>query len=330
MSCAELQVWSRCDADASGAVARALWEERSLVRTWCMRGTLHLLTPRQLSTYASAFDPDDYYNSTWMRAFKLTAGDMARIQEAVVESLDGHAMTRRQLADAVAARVGERLGARLKSSWGELLKPAARRGLIVNGPSRGQEITYVRADQWVGGLALEDRAEARKELLRGYLRAYGPATKKDYARWLGIRPMRPINETFSQLGSEIAEVKVADRSMFALREDLGELGGSPPLAEGPPVRLLGGFDCYLLGHADRDHLATGEQRPLIYRTAGWVSPTVLVGGVVRGIWEHGLESGQLAIRVSPFGRLSPSELGGLRAEAERLAHFFDRPLALYT
>lgn len=255
---------------------------------------------------------------------------MARLQEAVVECLDGRALTRRQLSDAVGARVGERLSARLKSSWGELLKPAARRGLIVNGPNRGQEITYVRADQWLKGLALEDRTEARKELLRGYLRAYGPATKQDYVRWLGMRLMRPINETFSQLGSEIAEVKVNDRWMFALREDLDELSGSPPFAEGPPVQLLGGFDCYLLGHADRDHLATAEQRPLIYRTAGWVSPTVLVGGVVRGIWEHGLESGRLAVRVTPFGRLSPSELGGLRAEAQRLARFFDRPLALYT
>jgi Winged helix DNA-binding domain len=188
---------------------------------------------------------------------------MARIEEAVVESLDGHALTRRQLADAVAARVGERLGTRLKSSWGELLKPAARRGLIVNGPSRGQEITYVRADQWLTGLALEVRTNARKELLRGYLRAYGPATKKDYARWLGMRPMRPINETFSQRGSEITEVNVSDRSMFALREDLDELAGSPPFAEGRLVQLLGGFDCYLLGHADRDHLATAEQRPLI-------------------------------------------------------------------
>lgn len=75
-----------------------------------MRGTLHLLTPRQLSAYASAFDPDDYYGSTWLRAFEVTAADMARIQEAVVESLDGHALTRRQLADAVTARVGERPG----------------------------------------------------------------------------------------------------------------------------------------------------------------------------------------------------------------------------
>ena len=58
MGTTELQVGVRVTgaSAAGGAVARALWEERSLVRVWCMRGTLHLLTPEQFALYASAFD----------------------------------------------------------------------------------------------------------------------------------------------------------------------------------------------------------------------------------------------------------------------------------
>src|SRR5207302_8832238 len=49
MGTTDLQVWARSATPAAGGVARALWEDRSLVRTWCMRGTLHLLTPAQLA-----------------------------------------------------------------------------------------------------------------------------------------------------------------------------------------------------------------------------------------------------------------------------------------
>ena len=58
MGTTDLQVGVRVPSAvaSAGVVARALWEERSLVRVWCMRGSLHLLTPEQFAVYASAFD----------------------------------------------------------------------------------------------------------------------------------------------------------------------------------------------------------------------------------------------------------------------------------
>ncbi len=182
MSCAELPDWARRDDATAESVPRALWEERSLVRTWCMRGTLHLLTPEQLGLYAAAFDPDALYDAQWLRYFELTADDMEQVRSAVCWALDaGEAMSRRQLADAVSDRLEPRLATRLRSGWGELLKPIARRGLIVNGPGRGQEITYVRTDRWLGVVPRVEPAEARIEWLRRYLCAYAPATRQDYA-----------------------------------------------------------------------------------------------------------------------------------------------------
>ena len=339
MGTTDLQVGARVAGlrASAGAVPRALWEERSLVRVWCMRGTLHLLTPEQFALYASQFDPAGQYNAQWQRYFEVSAGDLAALYAAMAEALaDGEPLTRRELGEAVTARAGARLGARLGSSWGELLKPAARRGLFVNGPPRGAETTYVRTDRWLPGFALLPAETAGPELLRRYLRAYGPASPEDYARWLGVRQVGRVRAVLARLGEEVTEVAVGSRRLHALAADVAELcagGGGADGAggAGPVVRLLPAFDTYVLGHADRDHQVDPARRPQVYRTAGWISPTVLAGGRVVGTWEHRLESDRLEVRVTPFEDLMDGPTrAALEAEAERLATFFARPLSLYT
>jgi hypothetical protein len=334
MSTTDLQVWARGEpaTAAAGAVTRALWEERSVVRTWCMRGTLHLLTPEQLGLYASSFDPASQYTSSWFRNFEVTAEEMEQLFAALGRALeDGQPRTRRELAESVTSVAGERLGSRLRSGWGELLKPAARRGLLVNGPSRGQEVTFVRVDLWLGALPTFTPETARRELLRRYLHAYGPADRDDYARWLGTRLRGATSEALRGLGPDVAEVRVAGRGLHVLTADLAELAGDGDgAAAGEPVRLLAAFDPYVLSHANRDHLLDAEHRPLVYRTAGWVSPTVLAGGRIVGTWEHAIEGGSLAVRVRPFVRLSAALRASVRSEAARLAAHFDRRLDLYT
>jgi uncharacterized protein YcaQ len=333
MGTTELQVGARVASvvASSGVVARALWEERSLVRVWCMRGTLHLLTPSQFGLYAGAFDPAAQYDATWHRYFEVTTDDMAALYEAFGEALEaGTPLTRRELGAAVTARAGSRLGARLGSSWGELLKPAARRGLFVNGPNRGSETTYVRTDRWLPGFSVSPSPEAaRREWLRRYLHSYGPASAEDYARWLGVRQVGRTRARLRDLGAEVTEVAVGGRRPYALAADVAELSRADAGAESP-VRLLPAFDPYVLGHANRDHLVQAAHRPQVYRTAGWISPTVLAGGRVVGTWEHRMDSDRLEVRVTPFEALSGAARAGVEAEAERLAAFFERPLALYT
>jgi hypothetical protein len=341
MSTTDLQVWARSETPDRGGVARALWEERSLVRTWCVRGTLHLLTPEQLRLYAAAFDPSIYSSAVWLRNFQVTAEEMEALHEALAAALaGGEPMTRRELGQAVAARAGEHLGDRLASSWGELLKPSARRGLFVNGPNRGQETTYVLAESWLGGSGDGAGAgagaggwaaeAARVEWLRRYLRSYGPASTRDYARWLGVRVMGPIIAAVAALGAEVTEVRVDGRRLLALSADVEALTGGGGFDAGPAVSLLPAFDTYVLGHADRDHLVAAEHRPLVYRTAGWVSPTVLSGGRIAAVWEHRVEGAELAVRVTPFERLDAATRRGVAEEAERLAAFFEKRPALYT
>jgi Winged helix DNA-binding domain len=189
----------------------------------------------------------------------------------------------------------------------------------------------VRTDRWLPGFtATAPSEEARLEWLRRYLRSYGPATAEDYARWLGVRRLGPIRALLARLGDEVCDVRVGRRRMHALTADVAELRSGPGGGPDEPLRLLPAFDTYLLGHANRDHLVDAARRPQVYRTAGWITPTVLAAGRIVGTWEHRQEGERLEVRVTPFEALSPVQRAGVEAEAERLATYFDRPLSLYT
>jgi hypothetical protein len=129
---------------------------------------------------------------------------------------------------------------------------------------------------------------------------------------------------FAELGSDVTEAVVGGRRQHVDVPELSAAGCSSS------VRLLPASDTYVLGHADRDHLVDAERRPLVYRTAGSISPTVLASRRVVGTWQHRLEDGRVEVRVAPFEALDAAQRAGVEAEAERLAAYFERPLSLYT
>jgi hypothetical protein len=94
------------------------------------------------------------------------------------------------------------------------------------------------------------------------------------------------------------------------------------------VRLLGPFDTWVLGHADRSHLFTDAERPLVSRAAGWISAVVLRGGRVGGTWTYKKGARGLEVGVELLAPLSAAGRRQLEADAERLAQFLGAPLAL--
>src|SRR5690242_62126 len=103
LSSAELTLWARIEGLERGAVQRALWEERRLVKTWAMRGTLHLLAADELHLWHAALATSRRYlrPSAWKKYFGVTMKDLDRLTEAIGKALDGQVMTREELARAV-------------------------------------------------------------------------------------------------------------------------------------------------------------------------------------------------------------------------------------
>lgn len=125
-SSAELAVRVRREASRPGEVGRALSQGR-LIKTWAMRGTLHLLTPKEGAAFLSLIAAGrSWERPSWQRYFGATTELMDRLRRTAREALDGTVLTRDELVAAVTARRGlGHIGEALRSGWGTLLKPLA-------------------------------------------------------------------------------------------------------------------------------------------------------------------------------------------------------------
>lgn len=315
MSAAELQVAVRADCSVQD-VRAALWKDKKLVKTWLMRGTLHLIPAEDLPLFTAAMHTHWLRTrNAWLAYVQLNEADFTELIDAIGQALDGQALTRDELIARVGKGRSERVHAVLKSGWGGILKPVARSGLLCFGPSRGQSVTFVRPRQWLGTWRDVDPEAALVEVARRYLRAYGPATRNDFARWFGTWS-GVANAAWAGLAKELVAVSIEGRRADLPAADLDQISADTPE---PSVRLLPNFDPYLLGHVNRDHLFASEHRARVSRTAGWISAVVLVDGRVVATWTHAVAKGALTVTVDPFRKLSPSTLKGVRASVDSLA-----------
>ena len=323
-SSAELAIRVRRQRSRHGEVGRALRDGR-LIKTWAMRGTLHLLTPEEAGTFLSLMASGrSWERPSWQRYFGVTPKQMEALRRAVRVALEGGPLTRDELGAAVSAHRGLRhVGEALRSSWGTLLKPLAWHGDLCCGPSQGSRVTFTRPEdassRWRG---LPDPDQAAPVAIVSYLRAYGPATIDAFGNWLagGWFGKRQLKTWFGALEQRLAEVDLDGERAHVLAEDIDELASVSPTTA---VRLLPGFDQYVLGPGTGDgHVVPTSRRAAVSRQAGWISPVVVVGGVVCGTWEL---DGDRA-RIAWFREAGRLPRNALQTELARLSSIVDRDL----
>jgi hypothetical protein len=319
LSAAELSIGARSETESPASIRDQLWESRALVKTWAMRGTLHLLPADELPLYMAAVRRRSAARQrTWEKYFGVPYDAQAELVEAVAAELDGRCLTRAELAEGVVRRLGWVRREQMLSGWGTFLGLPARHGKLCFGPSLGSSVRFVRADQWIGGWREVDEEQARREVLRRYLRVNGPAVRRDFQTWLGATAATPA---WRDLEPELVEVSVEGTRGWLLAEDLEALQRA---RMGEDVRLLPFFDHYLLTHVARRHLIPDEHKAKLYRTAGWVTPSVLIRGRVAGTWD--LAGG--VVTVTEFRPLNARERRGVDREVERLGHFLGASVRL--
>ena len=252
-SSAELAVRVRRQMSQPGEVSHALSEGR-LIKTWAMRGALHLLTPEDAGAFLSLMAAGrSWERPSWQRYFGVTPEQLDVLRQAVREALDGRILTREELVAAVTARRGlAHVGEALRSGWGTLLKPLAWQGDLCFGPSRGNRVTFTRPEaassRWAGVPAPD---EAAPVAIAAYFSTYGPANIDAFGNWLagGWFGKRRLRTWFGALGDRMGEVEVDGEPAHVLAEDLEELASTRPTEA---VRLLPGFDQYLVGPGTAD------------------------------------------------------------------------------
>lgn len=313
MSSAELSLHARVDGLEPDAVSRLLWEERSLYKTWAMRGTLHLLPAAERGLWTAALSTHRREESrAWLNGFKTSREQIQRLLDAVAEALRDAQLTRGELGDAVTAITGDpELGERVQGSWGPFLKPSAFRGDLCFAPSAGQNVRFTHPDRWLGPAEPHEPEVALRDVVRRYLGAYGPATREDLARWWSGVTAAGARRLLEEVGEA---VDVEGVTAYLLPEHVAEAAAAEPAG---CVRLLPAFDPYVAGAPRAGYgIFPAERRDEIYRQAGWLTPVIVRDGAIAGVFRYDRRGGALEVALEPWQRLPRKPL---RAEAERFA-----------
>jgi hypothetical protein len=323
MPAAELQIAVRVDCGVED-VRDALWKRKSLVKTWLMRGTLHLARATDLPVFTAAMGKRWIkVNNAWLKFFNVTEDEVWKLTDDIGDALDGTPKTREQVIDAVARGRPDRIKEALRSGWGGMLKPAARNGRLCFGPSRGQSVTFVSPQRWLAGWREVEPEPALVEMARRHVHTYGPANKDDFTYWWGNWSGVGV-AAWAGLKDDLVPVSVEGWRAHVLRADLKRIAATPRAKS--RVQLLPNFDPYLMGHAKRDHLFDRAHSSKVSRTAGWISPVILVGGRVHGVWAYVLNKQRMSVTLKPFDSLPQRVIAEAEARAESIARSLDAKL----
>ena len=328
-SSAEAAIWLRTGGAVGPAdVRRALAEERTLVKTWTLRGTLHLVPAEDMPMWAAALGTRSFPRPrSWYEYHGITPADMATLETVVPQVLSGTPMTRDELATAVAERAGRpELAEHLRSGWGAVLKPMAARGQLAFGPPSGRNVTFVAPAAWLGEWTPMKPTEATAVLVRRILDGYGPLSLDELTRWTAL-DRAVVRVALTDLGDELIELDTEGHIGWVTTARAAALASAAP---SQAVRLLPGFDPYVVGSLRQLDLLLPSPRlkSAISRASGWISPVLMDGGRFVGTWTQEFTGGRLAITITPFGRLRSGVREAAEVEAARWADYAATPLNL--
>lgn len=296
-------------------VEAALYRRRSLVKLWGQRATLHLYASTDWPLLHAAQSGE---MSWWARRAEKQGGP------------DGYRATLRQLA-ALAEERGVISRSDLASGnvdlddalsqWGGAFKDLAWAGIVCHAERRNGRAHFAHRSHWLPDLPWDPPTgdQANRELVRRYLHAFGPASAADVAHWRGATA-RDVSRHLESMGNEIAPVGQGTR-LLMLREDLHLLDEDPP-PDGWPARLLGRFDPTLLAHKNKGWIVDGEDYSRVWKTAGHIDATVVLGGRIAGTWRYDRGSSGLTVMIAPFASVENEQKQALCGLANQAATFF--------
>ncbi len=310
-SAAVLQIRARSKDTTEAGIRAQLDQDRSLVKLWAQRATLHLLCIDDLPMILALRRRFTDRYRQWLMSEGLTSVQVDRLSHAICETLMTEPHSRADLSASLAPKLGDWAKPWLEHSWGGAIKLASTLGLVCQGPRRAGETTFVRLDQWVD-LPGDGDADLMGALVRRYLRAFGPATAQDFAKFSGLG-VGDARAALSKLARELLAVSVDGQQSFALKEDEDELRAADAPAD--RITVLPHFDPYLLGHAETGQFLAPRFRKRVYRIAGWIAPTILRGGKVIATWQPKRQGGRRwSVDIMPFERFG--KLPARRAERQ--------------
>lgn len=305
-------------ADVEQAIA-----DRSVVRTWFMRGTLHFVPGEDLRWMLQLMAP--YMRRLLERGIsynrlELDEEIIARSNAAIVSALQGGMqLTRGELAEAL-ARAGI-ASEGLQRSF--LIQYAQVESLICYATPRGKQATFALIDEWVPSTPPLERDEALATFAWRYFTSHGPATLHDFAFWSGLT-ITEARAGLEMVQSELLHETIDERTYWFAPSALSATESEPG------AHLLPNYDEYMVGYTDRsaifDEANTGKLHA--HARGGILTNTIVVNGQVFGTWTRTIKKNSIAIEPHLVLPLSEAECQAVASAAERYGAFLGRSVTI--
>lgn len=295
-----------------GWIERELLPAGCLIKSWTVRHTLHTMVESKFELLRTALEKESYeaFLSWCIRAHGEAPDAVEDRNRRILEALSEGPLTRAQLHQ----RIPE-FKEMAWTGWGADVKGLAILGHLAMCSHRG-ETTFFRREPISLGLTAR---EARAEVLRHYLRTYGPASKADFGYWYGGY-VGPVNEAWADVLPEMVPVEVDGRNGLYVLADCPDVGDLPNI---PKVRFLAKFDTLLLGHKDKSLYLRPELQGRVFRKAGQIEAAIMVRGEIEGTWRAKQISRMVEFSIERWPeKWSASIAAALDGEAARQARAF--------
>jgi hypothetical protein len=318
LSAAGLALRARTEGLTSRDVDRARLVDRSIVLTWAMRGTLHLIAAQDYSWLQPlVIEPRIANAHRRLKEEGVPADQPAKAVGLIARMLEREGPL-------IRSEVAERLSRQGIRTEGQaiahLVWLAAAQGVICYGPDREGEQCFVLVRDWLGKQKPMEPEAALADLAVRYLAAHAPATPADMAFWSGLR-LTDVKRAWTAIQDRLVAVETDRGTRWALRSHEGR-------APHGLVRLLPAFDEYLLGWRERDIVASDEQWSRVNRGGGWLHPVVVHDGRIVATWRMERGSKILTIEIKQFAALPPAVGRGVATEADGIAAFLNSSVGL--
>jgi hypothetical protein len=307
----------------------ALYKAKTLVKIWCMRGTLHIIPSNDLPIYNKALKRMwfEHHGHLKDRPDWLSIEEIENIiYPKILEALSDKPLKRQELMAKVCSLLRDKSKPyeRLFSAWGGILKETCYEGLTVHAQPCGAESCFARLDKWLPNLKLDmlDEKQAKEKLLLKYLGGYGPASIQDFAYWSGLM-VSDAKRILENVASELEEVRIESvKGQFWMQKKDFKTFMEINLDEKTPAHLLPKFDSFVLGHKDRTRIVQREFMKHVYRPIiGDVAATILVNDNIVGTWRHKKTKNYMTIIISPFQKLKKEDSQEIKLIAEDFGRF---------
>lgn len=317
----QLGVGVRSTGLTAADVDHARLVDRSIVRNWLMRGTLHLVPSEDLRWMLDLLGEAMDAKALKRRAdLGISDDDHGKVLKFLHKQLAANGpMTR--------AEIGEAFRSAGLPSDGQatphLLRTTSLLGVSCFGPNRDGEATHVLIDDWLP--TADPPPDPAAELARRYFRAYGPATQSDFRWWSGL-PAADSRRCLQAAAEDLTEVDVDGQTMWMSQDAAAQLND---VLHGPQgvLRALGPFDPYIVGYAKRDLDVPDHLLKRVNAGGGMLRPCVLIDGRLVGTWDRKRRARGLTVRVTCFEELSQSAQAQLEAEFAEIGRFLDTEIS---